>query len=411
MPLSYSWSLSVTSPSGQSGPPSVVGTPKIPAPIVALTQGDLLALFDRILPLAYLDPMKRGSGSGYELYQSYAALFARVSRAIVELSAGSYISTASGGSLSAVTVSLKRSNASAGAVMVKAGTIVSATTSGRDFVLLADVVFLAADLGPKTVSAAAIAQGWDWNVSGQAVSASNETLEGDIDSVKMWIQDPPSGDPSITVENVSDATGGSAPMLDALGRDRGIQRKTGEADDPYRARIARLPDTVTPDAIRRGLAAIWDRFGVGLVEVIETWQLDYQTCYDGPHDDAGGYSGTRFVYDDPRAATPFRGRWLDALDQLGGLIVIVPNLAACQDHGLCYDDPADTVAGRTSASTGGVRTASAFDLPDAPDPSVILPGAIDGSDAVKMAVYGATWDYLQSARAAGVSASMELAGE
>lgn len=67
----------------------------------------------------------------------------------------------------------------------------------------------------------------------------------------------------ISVTNPAVAAGGRAGMLDMLGRERGIQRRDGEVDASYRLRVSTLPDTVSPNAIRRAgnrvLAPIGER--------------------------------------------------------------------------------------------------------------------------------------------------------
>ena len=55
----------------------------------------------------------------------------------------------------------------------------------------------------------------------------------------------------LSVTNVLSPAGGLAPMLDELGSERGIGRAPGEGDDLYRERIAKLPDVVSPNAVRR----------------------------------------------------------------------------------------------------------------------------------------------------------------
>jgi hypothetical protein len=60
-------------------------------------------------------------------------------------------------------------------------------------------------------------------------------------------------DLGFSVTNELSPTGGQLPMLDELGAERNIGRSPGEADDAYRKRIATLPDTVSPNAIRRAV--------------------------------------------------------------------------------------------------------------------------------------------------------------
>lgn len=57
----------------------------------------------------------------------------------------------------------------------------------------------------------------------------------------------------LTVTNVSAPSGGTADLLDAIGRERGVSRglRGSESDDNYRKRIHSIPDTVSPNALRR----------------------------------------------------------------------------------------------------------------------------------------------------------------
>ena len=55
----------------------------------------------------------------------------------------------------------------------------------------------------------------------------------------------------VSVTNDEQPTGGVAAMLDELGEERSMHRSTGETDATYRKRIWNLPDTVSPNAIRR----------------------------------------------------------------------------------------------------------------------------------------------------------------
>jgi hypothetical protein len=60
-------------------------------------------------------------------------------------------------------------------------------------------------------------------------------------------------DLGVTVTNVLSPTGGLAPMLDELGRERNLPRANNEPDVVYRQRVGEIADVVTPNAIRRTL--------------------------------------------------------------------------------------------------------------------------------------------------------------
>lgn len=384
--------------------------PLIPCPEQPISQADLLAMLERILPESYLEPMRTAS-SGYELLQSFAKMLERCSLAVQRLACGSYILTATGGASATVTVSFTRPSAAGGAVTVKAGTVVTASRSGRDFMTLHDAVFGALDLGPVAVPARAVVHAYEWNVPGQVTAADGALLPGDIDTVKNWILEPSYGDATILVTNLAAASGGIADMLDQLGADRGIDRAPSESDATYRARVRKLPATVTPTAIKQTLDAIFAPYGL-TTTFIETWQVGYQSCWDAPHQSYVGkpYDPTTFVYDDPRSALPFRNRWLDENDYRGGIIVVVPRVGSIDEHGWVLDEPGLLPSARVSPQTGGRRGASAFDVPNTANAANCGQAAIDGFDARRRAVYKGLYDYLQAARPAGSTAALEVEG-
>jgi hypothetical protein len=370
----------------------------------ALTQQDVLDLFARILPPEYLDPLKT-IGPGYELLQAYATIVARFSRALVELDKSLHMLTSAGGAKARVTVQLYRQNAGAGALTVKSGTIVTTSVGGRDFRLIRDAAFGGADLGPISVDSEAVAPGFAWNVPGEKTTADGTVLAGSIDTIKSMVQDPAFADPTIRVKQVADATGGVLGTLDQIGADRGVLRSSGESDALFRARIRSLPDTVTPDAIKRAIAAMLDPYGAKAT-LIETFEVDYQTCWD-----ADDHDPVTFVFDDPRSEIPFRNRWLGEDDHRGAFIVVVPELAAIQDVGMAYDDTAADQYQHVSPSTGGRRGSAAYDVPETASTTAVLQGGYDGFDLPKRAVYSGLWELLQNIKAASVSAIVELEGE
>lgn len=377
------------------------------------SQDDLLALIARLLPEDYLQPLKSGMGPGYELFQMAAEIGARVSTAATNVYNGLFIGTATGGVLATVTVALSRQNAANGAVTVKAGTVIT-TDQAKDFTIDHDVAFTSLDLGPHNVTATAVAFGYEWNFQGPFTTAGGELVPGPLSIVKTPIQDPPYGDPTILVAQVNDATGGVPPMLDQLGDDRGITRQPGELDTQYRTRIRSLPDTVSPAAIRAAVTRYLAAYGSPSYEYIETWSLQYQTCWDGPPTPLpanmqGFYDPTLFVYDDPRPPIPFRNRWLDENDYRGAFIIVLPNLAAISDVGMAYDDltGVNPVALTTPI---GRRAACAYDVPTTLITSE-LQGGYDGFDLQKAGAYKGLFNLLQNIKAAGVSATIELLGQ
>lgn len=371
-------------------------------------QAYFLDLFDRILPSDYLEPLK-SPGPGYEVFQALAALGERISQAVARFSVGNFIGTAAGGQKAQANVLFSRPTFTAGTVVVQANTIVTTSQGDRRFVLLADVSFGATDLGPLTGLVEAIAFGYEYNVRGERTAADGELLPGEIDTIHSLYEDPPYGDPTIVVHQVEDASGGQAEMLDQLGIDRGLLRSPAEADDPYRTRIITLPDTVSPDAIRRALDAMLDPLGIPY-ELIETFEITYQTCYDAPPYPIAAnpnYDPNLFCYDDPRRGAHFDDVWLDDVEYRGAFVVVVPLIGAVADYGMAYDDtamtPADLV---TPGLIGGRRAVSAYDAPLTLTP-IELVGAYDGTDLGAATIWKGVYDLLQKIKAAGVAAVLE----
>lgn len=299
-------------------------------------------------------------------------------------------------------------------VTVKSGTVVTTSRSNRDFATTSDAVFTPLDLGPKTVSVQAVAAGWEWNVQGQVITAANEVLPGEVDTVKFPVQNPPYGDPNIQVRQITDITGGMAPMLEQLAADRGITRQSNESDDSLRQRTKTLPDTISPGAIQRTSNTFLQPVG-GHDTFIEPWGLSYQTCWDAPSSIGIVYppntpadlkfDTNTFVFDDPRPPVPFKNRWLDESDVAGTFILLVSNIVTINELGMAFDDPAITAF--QLQSIAGKRAFPAFDIIQTF--SVTEP-FLDGTDIQKNAVYSGLYELMQAIKAAGIKASLELEG-
>ena len=268
-----------------------------------LTQADLLALLERVQAPHYIDPIK-AQGPGYEMYQAFAKVFERASLAVGRLECDVFILTAGGGETSTATVTFTRPNAAAGVVVLKAGTIVVTSKGGHQYVLPQDLTLTGTSAGPALVRA--IAQGFEYDQPGPKTTATGAVLEGEIDTIELPLQDPAYGDPTVVVAQTTDGVGGMPAMLDALGEDRGIRRQDGEADGPYRERIRALPDTVSPDAIKRLVTRLLSPYTDAPYEFIETFDIKYQTCWDAPSTPIAAnpdYDPNLFAYDDPRTDT------------------------------------------------------------------------------------------------------------
>lgn len=295
-------------------------------------------------------------------------------------------------------------------VTVKAGTVVTSSRGGQDFWTTEDVTFYPGTLGPYAVGIVATAPGYEWNITGTVVAADGTSLPGDIDTIKTLVEDPPLGDLSIRVQHFASTSGGADAALDQLGRDRGIERRTGESDLAYRGRVSQLPDTISPGAVARTCKATFEKYGAAF-DIIETWDVTYQTCYDGPANAIAGsnYDPTLCVYDDPRPASPFHNRWMDESEARGCFIVVVDPLPPISEHGMAYDDTAVEASDLYYAVTEGSRAVGAFDVPS--DLAFgYLQGAWDGYDVGASALLLGLWENLQGIKAAGVVAVIERNG-
>ena len=390
--------------------PALIGTdPNATPPAGSTIYFDpqhFLDLFDRLLPRSYLAPLK-SPGPGYEVLQAYAQLFARMSIAVARLEAAGFILSAPSGVSALAQVYFTRDPSSTGTVTLRAGTVVQTSVGQYQFVTLSDISFGVGDYGPTPVLAYSLGQSYQFDVPGQTALPNGVTAAGSIDQIVTQITDPVFVGDIFSVYQVDYAVGSTPPILDQLGVDRGLPRLPGEGDAAYRARIRRLPDTVSPAAIRRAVAGILAPFPGVTFDFIETWQADYQTAWDVVPG-IPGIDSNLFVYDDPAPAyPPFRNRWL-AEDYRAAFIIVVPNLGAISDCGMAFDDTAMVPNDLISPDTLGTRSMSAYDvLPTTPVPQ----GGYDGFDLQKQAVYQGMWDLLDQIKAAGVTVGIELRGE
>lgn len=468
--------------------------------VPAVDQQYFLDMYARILPPNYLQPLQ-AIGPGYEMFQGFAAVGARVSTAQQNLGSDLGFLTATGGNYAVGTVQLSRpalptsgqavpnqfgytaeiiSGASAGnmrvsgvfnmssadidnflalsncfyeqnvgtfrivaivspsvvdvanasaivpdltganvywqeqdlTVTVKAGTVVTTSDGGADFVTQADQIFLWSDLGPFDVTVQSVAQDYAYNVNGQFVSAGGETIPGEIDTIKTLIEDPPFQDTTIQVSNLLPTTGGKDDALGALGADRNLPRKPNEQDGPYRARLRQLPQAVTPVAIQNAVEALFSPINASF-SIIETWAPTLQTCWDAPNATIAGseFDPTLFCWDDPRPNFPFQDRWLDDSCVMAGIVVVVEDVQPIYDTGMAWDDPTTNAAELQSSNTGGYRAISAWDQPANVQQWGYIPGAWDGYDQQKNALYLGLWQTLQQIKPAGNPVYVELEGQ
>lgn len=113
----------------------------------------------------------------------------------------------------------------------------------------------------KTSGAAAIISSVDPVITGQTsgATATLGVMLTDVDFTPenltaAWLILDWIGDWGLTSTNAASPSGGKVAMLDALGKERGIQRSSPNEGDPlYAQRVATIADVVSPNAIRRTL--------------------------------------------------------------------------------------------------------------------------------------------------------------
>lgn len=369
---------------------------------MALTQDDLLDAIDGAVPDSYLGPLK-DPGPGYELYQASAAVGVRCSEAVDNFERDVYILSARGGGLATVPVTFYRDDSVAGAGTMLAGSIVRASRGGQVYKTLTNAAFGAADLEATPVTAQAIGFGYEWNIRGPYVDPQGNVWPGELDTIDLPLQSPIFWDASIKARNDADADGlGRPPTLDILGGERGLPRQTSETDVGYRVRVRILPDTVSPAAIKRQLTNFFRRIPGLFWRHVETWQHEYQECYDAPDlppTAAENFDANLFVYDDPRPPSPIANRYLGENDYLGAFIVEVAMPPAILDYSFVYDDPSGGAIG--TPATAMSRALSAYDVPDAMVPPAFAP-SYDGVDFGIQAFFNDLFALLDEIKAAGV---------
>lgn len=382
----------------------------------AFDQQHFLDLIDRLLPEQYLRPLKLNPDAGYEIFEAQSAVAVRLSEALHEIECGLVMLYAGGPQYATVTVQLYRENATAGAVTVRSGTLLSTSVGGRQFELTADVVFGGATL--QVVGyARAVAPGYEYNVLGERTTAGGEVLPGDIDTIDVALQTPSYGDPTIKVKQEVDAVGGYPDWLAGHGANRGLTQADGETEDAFRLRMRTLPDTVTPAAMQRIVGRILDPLGVPW-RFIETFQLDYMTCWDAPSPNAGtptyqpalptdpDYDPNLFYWDATHTTLlPYENRWLSQDDYTGAFIFVVDRDVTVEDYGFAFDDAGTTFGEFVGATTGKPRGTPAFDVPDPGE--FFAAAALDGADTKRDAAIASVYLALQQAKAACAAAIVD----
>lgn len=247
------------------------------APPVAMTQGDFVALWKRITPREYWGPIEAaGGGYGYEEVLSDAVVFARASQAVVRLDTDARLDTAPGGAYAEVQVEITRSAAPAEVLTVGEGSRLR-TEDGVEFLVTqgGGAAWAAGENSTKTVTARSVRQSYQTNVRAAAVTEIVEIAPPGQDSAEG----------TLAAMNPAAATGGAPDMLSLIGKDRGCPRWAGEETESYRERIRRMPDIITPAALRRLVERVCKPYGIAyrLVEGINVGLA----CGEGACGDGG----------------------------------------------------------------------------------------------------------------------------
>lgn len=404
--LNSGWGYTISEPSysleGASLPGFVGGVVTSDSGFLSYDQNYFLRVAEKSLDPDYVAGMK--ADEGYELLQQQAKEFSRVSQAIVNTANGMLAAYARGGSYANGTVEFYRTAYTAGAVTVKAGTVVQ-SNGGRFFIVISDAVFGSTDLGPIAAHIRSVFQDWQTNVSGQITTPAGVTISGEIDTIRTLVQDPLYGDPSVRVRQIQDTLGGRAPMLDLLARANGIRRARGETDAGLSYRIRNLPDNLTPASMARNLKVLLTPYGVRW-EYTEPFELDFMGAYDMPPSSDYQYS---FFYDDPRPRYfPCVDWYSDSREQWGTFYVTVGKIQPIEDLGGMYDDTAVSADQLVSPISHGRRAISAYDLPDSATMGSgdDLTLCYDGRDYGIDALLGSVRDMMESNRAAGIATAL-----
>lgn len=104
---------------------------------------------------------------------------------------------------------------------------------------------------------------------------------------------------AMTVTNEASPEGGRSAMLDELGHDRDVNRSPGETDDQYRVRVWKLPDVVSPNAVKRAANRVLAAHGAAACfrEVGAVDALFPGFFYDVSPADVGADAKYAYAYD------------------------------------------------------------------------------------------------------------------
>lgn len=406
--FTLSWVLGYTPPSftlaSPSTPTALSPGPLLPGlfvasecPIVGFTPAQLLAIIERSYPRDYLEGLRATPNGGYELFHVASRVLARVSEAVAEFYCCSLIAFAHGPALSTGVVEFYRDNDDEGAVTLGAGTLVRASRTGRTFRILTPAVFGPTDLGPVPVDVEAAEPSQQWDIAGTFITAGGETIEGEIDELAALDASSVGFDPSMRVRQPAATTGGQSPCLDGLGEQVGISRLLGESDARYKLRIIQTPDTISPDAIERGLDSILGALGLhACLREVGTPRLPGFFFDAGSSSDSPQVPANNYAFDMDFTVRP-EDRFKLLLDEAsfrGFMLIGVPPIPDIAEFGLFFD----------TATSDAFPLQNAFDTISMTQPNV----AFDGFSTLNSSIYQAIYAMIEEKRAAGVGFELYL---
>jgi len=376
-----SWTLTPT-------PPPNLGA-FVPCAGNAYDQSYLLGILNRGYPYDYIQGLQLTQNSGYEQFYAAAKVGERVSIGIANFECDSFVISANGGRQAVGALEIWKTDTSA--FTLQRGSTFS-TTDGRIFATTVDQAFDAMNLGPFLVPIQAVDVGYEYNTPGQVVALNGEVLPGAITRIEVLSLSPPTFDPTIQIKQLLETYGGREAALDALGADLLVTRVPGEEDPAYRLRIKETPDTVSPNAIIRGVNRLLQSVNPSWTCVLH--EVGYPN-FQGIFFDAGSSADSpqdpdwNFAWDmnpDDNIQDRFK-TWLDAIEFRGFFLVEIPDVSIYTDFGLIYDavDPTNQLI-------------NAWDQPenDAPNASW------DGQATYSAPLYQAILDLIEAKHAAGI---------
>lgn len=213
------------------------------------------------------------------------------------------------------------------------------------------------------------------NVLGQVATVQGAALSAGVGDAEVLEFE----DLGLVVTQPDAATGGLDAWLDAIGAERLIFRQLTESADAYRARIAQLPDVVSPLAIERILNGILTPAGIPWV-LRET--LDPDTLF-GMVMDVSPLDTTRFWWAWPGGFYVPNVRFF----------VISVGITGAGESGFAMD---------AELEAGAPYIANALDAAEPAPPAGGMTNAYDGRPVDYLSAIAAAWAAVNRARAGGV---------